>query len=87
MADLDSEFQAASRAVQGLEERPDNAALLKLYALYKQATLGDVQGGPKGLFDVAGRAKHNAWASLKGTERDQAKRDYIDFVAELRRAD
>lgn len=42
--DLQSEFQQAAEDVQGLGERPDNDTLLKLYALYKQGSEGDVHG-------------------------------------------
>jgi acyl-CoA-binding protein len=42
MSDLKSRFDAAVAHSQKLSERPDNATLLKIYGLYKQATLGDV---------------------------------------------
>ena len=42
MADLDADFEAAVANSKKLSERPDNATLLKIYGLYKQATLGDV---------------------------------------------
>ena len=42
--ELDTDFQRASEDVKRLPARPDNDTLLKLYALYKQATDGDACG-------------------------------------------
>ena len=41
MADLNATFEAAVANSKNLSERPDNVTLLKIYALYKQATAGD----------------------------------------------
>ena len=67
MADLNKTFEDAVAASKNLEERPDNATLLKIYALYKQATAGDVEGKRPGFTDMIGRAKWDAWNELKGT--------------------
>ena len=83
MSDLDSRFAAAAEQVKQLPERPDNDALLKLYALYKQGSEGDVSGKRPGMIDFVGRAKHDAWAELAGTTQDEAKQRYIDLVEEL----
>jgi diazepam-binding inhibitor (GABA receptor modulator, acyl-CoA-binding protein) len=86
MAPLKAQFDAAARAVQTLKERPDNETLLKLYAFYKQATVGDVSGKRPGLIDFAGRAKYDAWSTMKATSKDQAMQGYIDLVNRLTRA-
>lgn len=39
------EFETAAKEVQELKTKPSNDELLKLYALYKQATVGDVNTG------------------------------------------
>ena len=44
MSKVKASFDAAVAASKSLPEKPDNATLLKLYALYKQATDGDVEG-------------------------------------------
>ena len=44
MADLKKSFEQAVADSKSLPERPDNATLLKIYALYKQASAGDVEG-------------------------------------------
>ena len=83
MADLKSSFEQASKAIQGLPERPDNDTLLRLYALYKQGAEGDVSGAKPGFFDFVGTAKYEAWAKLKGTAQDEAKQKYVDLVKKL----
>jgi len=82
--DLSEDFRQAAEDVKRLPERPDNDTLLKLYALYKQATAGDAAGGRPGFTDLVGRAKYDAWAQLKGTDREQAMRDYIALVERLK---
>ena len=84
MADLQAQFEAAAREAQQLPARPDNDTLLKLYALYKQATVGDASGSRPGAIDFVGRAKYDSWSSLKGTSREAAMQAYIDLVARLK---
>ena len=72
MSELQTQFETAAQEVQQLSRKPDDQTLLKLYALYKQATVGDVQGSRPGFMDMAGRFKYDAWAKLKGTSTDQA---------------
>jgi diazepam-binding inhibitor (GABA receptor modulating acyl-CoA-binding protein) len=84
MADLASQFSAAAQAAKQLPQRPDNDTLLKLYALYKQATVGDVSGSRPGFTDFAGRAKYDAWTKLKGTAKETAMQDYINLVERLK---
>jgi acyl-CoA-binding protein len=85
MADLKAQFETAAQEAQKLASRPDNDTLLKLYALYKQATAGDVSGSRPGFTDFVGRAKYDAWAKLKGTAREAAMQSYVDLVAGLKR--
>lgn len=80
-------FEAAAAAVKQLARDPSNAAKLALYALYKQATEGDVQGRRPGGFDLVGKAKYDAWAALAGTAPDDARARYVAYVAELTAAD
>lgn len=80
---LEQQFEAAATGVHALANRPDNASLLRLYALYKQATEGDVAGPKPGFFDFIGNAKHDAWQALAGMPREQAMQAYIDLVNHL----
>ena len=84
MADLNAQFEQAAADSKNLPERPDNATLLKLYALYKQGSVGDVDGKRPGFSDMVGRAKWDAWEALKGTPAAQAKQDYVDLVESLK---
>lgn len=81
--ELDKAFEQAAQDVRKLPERPDNETLLRLYALYKQGSEGDVRGDKPGFFDFAGAAKYEAWEKLQGTERDDARRRYVDLVHRL----
>ena len=84
MSDLQTQFESAAQDAQNLARRPDDQTLLKLYALYKQATVGDVEGKRPGFTDMAGRFKYDAWAKLKGTTQEAAMQQYVDFVAQLK---
>ena len=83
MADLKALFDAAVANSKNLSERPDNATLLKIYALYKQATEGDVEGKKPGFGDMVGRAKWDAWNGFKGTDKEGAMQQYIDLIESL----
>ena len=83
MADLNANFDAAVANSKNLSERPDNATMLKLYALFKQASAGDNVDKKPGFSDMVGRAKWDAWNGMKGTTNDAAKQQYIDLVESL----
>jgi acyl-CoA-binding protein len=83
MSELDDRFAAAAEASKTLPERPDNETLLQLYALYKQGTVGDVEGKRPGFTDPVGRAKYDAWSGIKGMPADDAKAAYADLVERL----
>ncbi len=83
MSALKAQFEAAVANSKNLSERPDNATLLKLYALYKQGTAGDNAEKKPGFTDMVGRAKWDAWNGLKGTGSDEAMQQYIDLIESL----
>jgi diazepam-binding inhibitor (GABA receptor modulator, acyl-CoA-binding protein) len=83
MSDLKIQFEAAATASKKLPERPDNATLLKMYALFKQGSEGDVTGERPGMADFVARAKFDAWAKLQGTAKEAAMQQYINLVEEL----
>ncbi len=84
MSELKSKFEKAVADSKNLPERPDNATLLKIYALYKQATFGDVEGKRPGFTDMVGRAKWDAWNELKGLAKEDAMQQYVDLIEELK---
>lgn len=83
MPELKTRFEAAVAESKNLSERPDNATLLKLYALYKQASTGDNTEPKPGFSDMVARAKWDAWNSLKGTSSDSAMQQYIGLIESL----
>ena len=84
MSSLQDRFAQAQLDVNSLSNRPDNDTMLKLYALYKQATKGDVAGERPGGFDFVGAAKFDAWSEVSGTSANDAMQRYIDLVGSLR---
>jgi diazepam-binding inhibitor (GABA receptor modulating acyl-CoA-binding protein) len=85
VADIKKQFEAASAAVLKAKKDPGNDLKLKLYANYKQATEGDVQGDKPGFTDFVNRAKYEAWAKLKGTSSEDAMKAYIRLVERVTR--
>ena len=84
MADLNARFEQAVAESKTLPEKPDNMTLLKIYALYKQATAGDVEGKRPGFTDIVGRAKWDAWNELQGKSADEAMQGYVDLIESLK---
>jgi acyl-CoA-binding protein len=84
MSTLDTQFIQAQADVKELPERPGNLTLLRLYALFKQASEGDVTGEKPGFADIVGKYKYDAWAALKGTSKEDARAQYVGLVAELK---
>ena len=83
---LTESFAEAQVKVKTLKAAPSNEDLLELYSLFKQATVGDVQGSRPGMLDVKGRAKFDAWAKKKGTGKDAAMTSYVALVERLLKA-
>jgi len=82
---LQESFNQAVADSKNLSEKPDNDTLLKLYGLYKQATMGDTtESGPANAFDFVARFKHEAWAKLAGTSKEDAMQQYVDLIAKLK---
>ena len=84
MTQLKSLFEQAVIDSKQLPDKPDNMTLLKIYALYKQASVGDVDGKRPGFTDMVGRAKWDAWNNLKGSSTEAAMQDYVDLIESLK---
>jgi diazepam-binding inhibitor (GABA receptor modulator, acyl-CoA-binding protein) len=84
MADLKAQFDKAVADSKNLPEKPDNATLLQIYALYKQATAGDVDGKRPGFTDMVGRAKWDAWNEIKGKSDKEAMGEYVELIESLK---
>lgn len=80
-----SHFEQAVIDSKQLSEKPSNDVLLQLYTLYKQGTDGDVSGeAPSNPFDFVAKAKYEAWATLKGKSKEEAREAYIKLVNSLK---
>ncbi len=84
MADLQTKFEQAVADSKKLPEKPDNMTLLKLYALYKQASSGDAEGKRPGFGDMVARAKWDAWNAIAGKSKQDAMQEYVDLVDSLK---
>nr|WP_295771909.1 acyl-CoA-binding protein [Rhodoferax sp.] len=83
MADLKKQFETAIANSKNLSERPDNTTMLKIYALYKQASVGDNTEKKPGFVDMVGRAKWDAWNGVKGVSNKDAMQQYVDLIESL----
>ncbi len=84
MSDLANAFEQASQDAQQLASRPDNQTLLRMYALYKQGSIGDVTGDKPSMTDMVGFAKWSAWNKVKGMTNAEAQQAYVDLVGDLK---
>ncbi len=85
--DLSARFQQASEAVKNLSQAPDSETMLKLYALFKQSTVGENTGKRPGMMDFVGKAKYDAWKELEGATSEEAMSRYVALVDSLIAAD
>ena len=82
---IEEQFKEAVGSSKTLSSKPDNETLLKLYSLYKQSTEGDNTGSePANPFDFIAKAKHNAWLELQGKSQEDAMKEYVDLVNQLK---
>ncbi len=82
MEDLKKRFEEAKKRIFNLKQKPDNDTLLRLYALYKQATEGDVKGEKPSVWAMKEYAKYEAWEKLKGMSPEKAMEEYVSLVEE-----
>jgi diazepam-binding inhibitor (GABA receptor modulator, acyl-CoA-binding protein) len=81
--ELQQQFDSAVARSKELTQRPSNTELLDLYALFKQASEGDVSGDRPGGFDFKAIAKYDAWAERKGKSKEDAMKEYIALMDKL----
>ncbi|MGB6055697.1 MAG: acyl-CoA-binding protein [Burkholderiaceae bacterium] len=81
---LQADFEQAVADSKNLPERPDNMTMLRIYALFKQASSGNADGKRPGMTDMVGRAKWDAWKMQEGKSKEDAMQEYIDLIAELK---
>ncbi|KAM4602070.1 acyl-CoA-binding protein-like [Polymixia lowei] len=77
-------FLKSVEEVKILKQRPSRSELSLLYGLYKQATVGDINIGRPGMFDIIGQGKWDAWNAQKGLSKEEAMTAYVSLVEELK---
>ncbi|KAM4608906.1 acyl-CoA-binding protein [Polymixia lowei] len=85
MTDLKDTFDTAANEVKQLKSKPEDAEMLKIYALFKQSTVGDINTVRPGMLDFTGKAKWDAWEKEKGKSQEDAMNEYIKLVEELKK--
>ena len=83
MSRVDDDFSNACQKVEELYTRLNNSTIRKIYAYYKQATVGDVTGKRPGVLRLRDRIKFDSWSSMSGMSKDDAKIAYIKLVNNL----
>jgi len=77
-------FNTAAEEVKKLAAQPTNEEMLQVYALFKQASVGDCNTTRPGMLDMKGKAKWDAWDGMKGKASGDAEAEYITLVEELK---
>lgn len=86
MSEVQAEFDRTVAKVQEKSEEmlklPDDKKL-EVYALFKQATIGDCNTDRPGMLDFKGKAKWDAWNGKKGTSQEDAQKEYTELISTL----
>lgn len=80
---LDDQFNKAAEDVKKLKSQPEDAELIELYGLFKQATIGDINTTRPGMLDFKGKAKWDGWNAKKGKTQEESKQEYVALVEKL----
>ena len=83
MASLKSKFDKAVKDSKTLPE-PDNMTLLKIYALYKQASSMATWKARAQVSRPRRPRQVDAWNELKGTCSEDAMQAYVDLIESLK---
>ncbi|XP_039252427.2 enoyl-CoA delta isomerase 2-like [Styela clava] len=83
----DTNFQTAKERLNTLGIQPENNTKLKMYALFKQATVGKNKTDKPEASNFAGQYKWSAWTELGDMTKDEAKQAYVDLVTDLEKAE
>ncbi len=79
---LAKHFEEVSEKIKVYGKDLDNNGKLKLYGLYKQATVGDNNTSQPWAVQMEARAKWEAWTANKGMSKEKAKEEYVKFALE-----
>ena len=78
---MEQKFNQAAEAIKTVgPDAISDEDKLKLYARYKQVIIGDNATAKPGFLDLKGKAKWQAWNSVKGMSKEQAMAEYVDVA-------
>ncbi|EFP76926.2 hypothetical protein PGT21_004884 [Puccinia graminis f. sp. tritici] len=84
MSEIDKKFDRATELVKSLpsdgDDKPSQEEQLEFYALFKQATVGDVNSSRPGMMDFTGKYKWDAWKAKEGMKSEEAKTKYVELL-------
>lgn len=82
--DLDTRFnEAVEKAAQMTQASLPQDVQLRLYAFYKQATIGNMEIRQTSNFHLRDAFKTNAWMQISHISADEAKENYIEIINTL----
>ncbi|MFC5683046.1 acyl-CoA-binding protein [Flavobacterium sp. MAHUQ-51] len=82
--DLDTRFnEAVEKASKMTQASLPQDVQLRLYAFYKQATIGTVEIRQTSNFHLRDAFKTNAWMQISHLSVDEAKENYIEIINSL----
>eukprot|EP00747_Dinoflagellata_sp_TGD_P162841 gnl/TRDRNA2_/TRDRNA2_180887_c0_seq1.p1 gnl/TRDRNA2_/TRDRNA2_180887_c0~~gnl/TRDRNA2_/TRDRNA2_180887_c0_seq1.p1 ORF type:complete len:111 (+),score=37.40 gnl/TRDRNA2_/TRDRNA2_180887_c0_seq1:31-333(+) len=92
LSPLEADFEAAAKKFAEIARADTKDSfvvpeetLLQCYGLYKQATVGDVQGDQPWSVQVTARSKWDAWSEVtkEGLSKEECMQKYIDIVKDI----
>ena len=78
--DLDIEFEEAYEKASNMTEALPQDVMLRIYAFYKQATVGTIHANRMGSVDLRDAFKTNAWMQISHLSANEAKELYIETI-------
>ncbi|RVT76669.1 phosphatidylserine decarboxylase [Flavobacterium sufflavum] len=82
--DLDTRFkEAVKKASKMTQASLPQDVQLRLYAYYKQATIGTMEIRQTSNFHLRDAFKINAWMQISHISADEAKENYIEIINSL----
>ena len=83
MEELENKFTQVAELVKKVKTQPTDKELLKLYGLYKQITIGDINIDKPSLLSFQAKTKYNAWYNLRGKKKVDCIQEYVLFSIEI----
>ena len=75
---LAKHFDEVAKLIKEHGKGMNNDDLSRVYGLYKQATVGDINIPEPSFYQLTEKGKWKAWNEQKGKSQDQAKHEYVE---------